>query len=417
MIETVCGIDFGTTNSTIGVIKENRPQMIKIEDNKITIPTALFFEEKKNHPLFGQAAINRYIQGDEGRFIRSIKRILGTDLMEKFTTINGKGRRFDELILLFLAHLKNNAEKISETTISSAVIGRPVHFQNDDPKADQAAEDKLRSIAQKVGFKNIIFQYEPIAAAFSHERFIQDEKLALVVDLGGGTSDFTIIRLGADYAKKTDRKDDILATSGVRIGGNDFDKALSMKSFMPQFGKGSTYGDKKLQCPLYLFSELSEWSKINFAYTPQNHNTVQNILYTAHEPEKIERLLDLLDFQEAHRLLQVVEDTKIDLTQQEIVSTYFSALSEKIYFDADKKSFEEVIKSDVDKIEKSMKECLELANLKADDINLVILTGGSCEIPYVAQTFKNLFPQAVFSEKEKLLSVGYGLTEMAGKVF
>ncbi len=417
MSETVCGIDFGTTNSTIGVVLHNQPQMIKIEDNKIAIPTALFFEEKKNFPLFGQEAINHYIQGDEGRFIRSIKRILGTDLMEKFTTINGKGRRFDELILLFLSHLKNNAEKITGTTITSAVIGRPVHFQNDDVNADQAAEDKLRAIAQKVGFKNIIFQYEPIAAAFSHERYIQDEKLALVVDLGGGTSDFTIIRLGANYACKTDRKDDILATSGVRIGGNDFDKALSLKSFMPQFGKGSTYGDKNLQCPLYLFSELSEWSKINFAYTPQNHNVVQNILYTANEPEKIERLLDLLDFQEAHRLLQVVEDTKIDLTQQENVSTYFSALSEKIYFEADKKSFEEVIKNDVEKIEKSMKECLELAHLKADNINLVILTGGSCEIPYVAQTFKNLFPNAIFSEKEKLLSVGYGLTEMAGKVF
>ncbi len=417
MIEGACGIDFGTTNSTIGVVMQNQPKMIQMEGNKIAIPSALFFEDKKNFPIFGQEAINRYIMGDDGRFIRSIKRILGTDLMEKFTTINGKGRRFDELIFLFLTHLKNKAETVTSIPLTSAVIGRPVHFQTDDPKADEAAENKLRQIAEKVGFKNIIFQYEPIAAAFSHERYIQDEKLALVVDLGGGTSDFTIIRLGLPYSHKTDRKDDILATSGVRIGGNDFDRALSLKSFMPEFGKGSMYGDKNLPCPVYLFTELSEWSKINFVYTAHNKEVVQNVLYEAHEPKKIERLADLLEFQEAHRLLQVVEDTKIELTNQNTVRPFFNAFTETVYFNADKQSFEDVIKNDVEKIEKSMKECLQSACLKSDDIDLVILTGGSCEIPYIIQTFKKLFPNAAFSEKEKLLSVGYGLTEMAAKVF
>ncbi len=416
-METACGIDFGTTNSTIGVVYQNQPLMIRMEGEKTAIPTALFFEEKNPHPLFGQQAINRYISGDDGRFIRSIKRILGTDLMDKFTTINGKGRRFEELILLFLSHLKNKAQETTSSDLTSVVLGRPVHFQDNDEAADKKAEDKLKEIARKAGFKNVIFQYEPIAAAFSHEKRIQGEKLAIVIDLGGGTSDFTVIRLGSTHAGRADRKEDILSTTGLRVGGNDFDRVLSMDAFMPAFGKGTTYGKKHLPCPNHLFAELSEWSKINFAYTPHNKAIVQNILYEADDVEKIERLSDLMTFQEAHRLLQVVETAKIHLTNQPDVDAFFDAFRERISFKANRVFFEDAIKNDVQKIENSMKECLVLAGLNANDIHLVILTGGSCEIPFVARTFRNLFPNATFSEKEKLLSVGYGLTEMAARVF
>lgn len=417
MKNIVCGIDFGTTNSTIGVVVDNCPVMIQLEKDKPFIPTALFFEEKNDFPLFGQEAIDKYINGEDGRFIRSIKRILGADLMEKFTAINGRGRRFDELIALFLKHLKSKAEYDCQCEISSAVIGRPVHFQDNDDLADVSAENKLHQIAEKIGFKNIVFQYEPIAAAFSHEKDLTDEKLALVVDLGGGTSDFTIIRIGPKLAVKTQRKDDILATSGVRIGGNDFDKALSLESFMPEFGRGTTYGMKKLQCPMYLFSDLSEWSRINFAYTQKNISVIQDVLYASNEPEKIKRLADLVEYQEAHRLLQVVENAKIALTKTNKIQTSFNAFKEIIPFYVDRKSFEEAIQENVSKIEKSMKECLHNADLSSDKIDLVILTGGSCEIPVIQQLFKHLFPEAIFSEKEKLLSVGFGLTEAARRIF
>lgn len=417
MKKFACGIDFGTTNSTIGVVVNDCISMIKAEQDQIPTPSVLFFEENKKFPIFGQAAIDKYTNGEEGRFIRSIKRILGTDLMEKFTVINGQGRRFDELIYLFLSNLKKRAEDTVQNEISSAVIGRPVHFQDDDKNADMLAEDKLRQIAISVGFKDIVFQHEPIAAAFSHERHLKNEQLALVVDLGGGTSDFTIIRIGPKAASKMNREDDILSTSGIRIGGNDFDKALSMSSFMPSFGKGTTYGGKHLLCPMYLFTQLAEWSQINFAYKKENIDIIQRILYDSDEPIKIQRLLDLIEFQEAHRLLKVVEDTKISLTQKNEVSSLFNSFRETIFFNANKTSFEEAIKRDISKIEKSMKECLNLAGLSPNKINLLILTGGSCEIPCIRQTFKNLFPNATFSEKEKLLSVGVGLTEMARKIF
>ena len=234
-----CGIDFGTTNSTIGILKNNQPQMVQLENDSVSMPTALFFEDKKKKPLYGKHAVDCYVNGTDGRFIRSIKRILGSDLMDKFTVINGKGVRFDDLIGLFLSRLKQTAESQIDSTIDTAVIGRPVHFQDNDVQADQKAEDRLKSIAQKIGFKHVSFQYEPIAAAFAHEQLLTSEKLALVVDIGGGTSDFTIIRIGPNLSQKVNRADDILATTGVRIGGNDLDKALNLNFFMPSFGKGS----------------------------------------------------------------------------------------------------------------------------------------------------------------------------------
>lgn len=405
-----CGIDFGTTNSTIGVLLNNQPKMVQLETNSISMPTALFFEDKKKVPLYGKSAIEYYTNGADGRLIRSIKRILGSELMDKFTVINGKGVRFDELIGLFLYHLKEKAESQLDLDIDTAVIGRPVHFQDNDTQSDSKAEDKLKTIAQKIGFKHVSFQYEPIAAAFSHEQFLTSEKLALVVDIGGGTSDFTIIRIGPDLSRKVNRSDDILATTGVRIGGNDLDKALNFNFFMPSFGRGTTYGEKSLVCPNYLFSDLSEWSLINFCYTPQNIQRVENILLTAHEPIKVQRLLDLLEFQEAHRLLKLAEDAKIDLTKTHLTRQRFDNFNMVVRFEIDQNSFETAICHDVDKIEKCMQKCLTDAQITADKIDLLILTGGSCEVPYIQKTFRRLFPSAQFSDREKMLSVGYGLT-------
>ena len=410
MANFACGIDFGTTNSTIGVLSAGRPVMIDVENGKKSIPTALFFEENNDSPILGREAIEKYIDGQSGRFIRSIKRILGTDLMDKFTIINRKPVRFDDLIGIFLSALKRKAENEVKQKLNLAVIGRPVHFQDNDEKADILAEEKLRKIGKNIGFDDVFFQYEPIAAAFSHEQNLTSEKLALIIDLGGGTSDFTLIRIGPKLMSKKNRKDDVLSTSGVRIGGNDFDKSLNLFSVMPSFGKGTTYGDKKLSCPAYLFSDLSEWSKINFTYTQQNIELVKRILNVSNAPDKIERLLGLLQFEEAHRLLNVVEMSKIDLSSTDCVCPVFDSFMEKIPFVIGRKDLDESIKDDVDKIQKSMNECLAKGGIKSSEVDLLILTGGSCQIPYVRGVFQASFPNAEVIENEKMLSVGIGLT-------
>ncbi len=413
---SVCGIDFGTTNSTIGIVSSNGPELVQIEKGQSSIPSVLFFPEKESTPILGQSAIDSYINGTSGRLIRSIKRILGSDLMNKFTQINGEAFHFKQLIALFLAHLKTCAEKNIQKPIETTVIGCPVHFQDDDPQADISAKQCLTEIAESIGFKHVFFQYEPIAAAFFHEQELTSEKLALVVDLGGGTSDFTLIRVGPNYKEKIDRRDDILATSGVRIGGNDFDKAINLGFFMPEFGKGTTFGEKNLICPNALYLDLSEWNLIHFCYTLKNIQMIQDILRMAHEPVKVQRLLDLLEYQEAHRLLQVAEDTKIALTQEVSACPVFEGFQDTLHFSVSRDLFELNVFQIVEKIKRCMNECLIQSGVSADQVDMLILTGGSCQIPLVQKTFRSLFPNAVLADKNKMLSVGTGLTYAAQRM-
>ena len=410
-----CGIDFGTTNSVAALATPESVILPPLEGDRKTLPTAIFCS--KTERLFGQRAVDAYMQGEEGRFMRSMKRILGTDLMNTTTLINGKQISFDALIGSFLKEIKKRSENHAHSEIDFVVLGRPVHYQDYNPDADKLAENKMREIAKSVGFKNIVFQYEPIAAAFAHEQDLTQNKTTLVADLGGGTSDFTIIRIGPSYRQKADRKEDILATSGVRVGGNDFDRDLSVASFMPQFGKGTNYGAKNLPVPEFLFTHLSEWSQINFMYTPKNIRMVKDILLNAHHPERVENLLLLLEMQQAHQLLQIVEQAKIDLTKEEQVKAFFDNLEECLNFEIRQDDFDRAIQHESDKIIQSMKECLLSAGLPPEAIDMLILTGGTSQIPLVQRAIRQLFPSALISDKQRMESVALGLAHMAQKVF
>ena len=418
MSEIVLGIDFGTTNSSVGFVKNSTENVSLIPFDQIhsTVPTAIFYD-KNNTILFGHEAVSSYISGEEGRFIRSIKRILGTDLMDKSTLINSQMIKFDTLIQAFLTYLKKNAENFCKTEISSVVIGRPVHFQNSGEEADKKAQNKLQEMAKLVGFKNITFQYEPIAAAFAHEQKLSENKLAFIVDLGGGTSDFTVIKIGPSYRSKKERYDDILATHGIRIGGNDLDRDFSLLSFMPSFGKGSCYGLKKLPVPHFLYSHLAEWSLINFCYTLKNKLFIKEILTQQCDTEKIKRLYELLDMKLAHNLLKLVEDAKIDLTSKFKAQIKFQDLSDDLVFYVERENLEKAIQPELEKIKEAIWETLTKANVPAEKIDFIILTGGTCKVPAVKKMIEQIFPQASISENAKMESVCIGLTLTAQRNF
>ena len=163
-----------------------------------------YYAENGGEALFGEQALSAYVSGEHGRFMRSLKRVLGTSLMQTGTVLNGRRRKFDDIISLFIARMKENAERECGQEIVSVVMGRPVHFRDNDAEGDRRAQDELEKIAKSVGFKQVEFQYEPIAAAFAHEEGLTEETLAVVVDIGGGTSDFSIIRIGGEHAGKQD---------------------------------------------------------------------------------------------------------------------------------------------------------------------------------------------------------------------
>lgn len=205
-----CGIDFGTSNSSVAIADQNNISLVPVEGAQVTIPSAVFFLKENNLPHYGRAAVNLFFDRQDGRFMRSLKRVLGTSLMKYGTVVNGRSMKFEHIIASFLKNLKDKSNAFSGCEIENVVMGRPVHFVDNDNEADNRAQEELKQIAQLIGFKNIDFQFEPIAAAFAHETKIIGEKLAIVADLGGGTSDFSVIKLSKKYISKVDRSSDIL---------------------------------------------------------------------------------------------------------------------------------------------------------------------------------------------------------------
>lgn len=417
MTHISCGIDFGTSNSSIALANKGDVRLIPVEGSSVTIPSAMFFLRRGNVPYYGRAAVDMFLTRQPGRLMRSLKRVLGTSIMKQGTIVNGELMKFDEIITAFLQNLKAPADNEAGCKIDNVVMGRPVHFVDNDPEADHRAQNELKSIAQQLGFKNIDFQFEPIAAAFAHEVNISGEKLAIVADLGGGTSDFTVIRLSNRYISKPDRSGDILANTGVRVGGNDFDKDLSLAAIMPELGYRSTYGEKNLEVPLRHYYDLSEWSKVNFLYTTKIISQTRQLLYQAHDKNRFKRLLQVLEQETGHALLAVTEETKIALTDRISYDTPFNFIEEGLSAKVTREQFDEAISQQIHKITKAALQCLNDAAVASEDIELVILSGGTTEVLSVQSEFRKLFPNAILADENKLSSVGLGLAYDSQKKF
>ena len=271
-----CGLDFGTSNSTVGWSRPGQSALLPLEDGKVTLPSVIFFHAEDLHATYGRAALADYLGGYEGRLMRSLKSLLGTSLIDEHTELMGQALPFRKLLEQFIGELKRRSEQAAGHEFSRAMVGRPVFFVDDNPAADQLAEKTLRDIAHAVGFKEVAFQFEPIAAAFDYESQISSEELVLVVDIGGGTSDFSLVRLSPERARASDRRADILANGGVHIGGTDFDKYLSLSSVMPMLGMGSALASGR-QMPSAQYFNLATWHTINFAYTRKSLVEIQDM--------------------------------------------------------------------------------------------------------------------------------------------
>lgn len=399
MASYVAGIDFGTSNSSTAITNGGVPRLVDVENGRNTIPTALYFPEQSSEVFYGRTAQQKYVDSETGgRFMRSMKRILGTPLMDSSTQINGHMVKFDDIIGAFVSYMKQKIDASANENVESVVMGRPVHFRDNDPAADDKAQQELERIARKAGFKNVCFQYEPIAAAFAHEQKINSEKLACVIDIGGGTSDFTVIRLSPENRNKADRTKDVLANTGVRIGGNDFDKNLSLNAFMPVLGMGTDYKvyGKVLSIPNSIYINLSTWNQVNDVYNYKTLNLVKGYQTWALEPEKLARLYQVVQNRLGHINLNYVEKAKIALSKDLSIESILDFLSDKPSIYITREEFNNSISNDVEKIEKFLSECILQAGVKNEDIDLVILTGGSTEVPRVSEIATKFFPNERF---------------------
>ena len=238
--------------------------LLSLEDGKPTLPSAIFFHDEDNEVSYGRGAIADYLAGYDGRLMRSMKSLLGSSLIDGSTEVQGRSIPFRVLLTRFIAELKRRAETAAGRDFQRVVLGRPVFFVDDDPAADQTAQDTLGEIARQVGFTDIEFQFEPLAAAFDYESQIDREELVLVIDIGGGTSDFSLIRLGPGRAGKADRREDILAYGGVRRRG--LRQAAEPGPRHAAAGPGQPAAQRQ-DVPSTQYGNLACWHTINQAYT------------------------------------------------------------------------------------------------------------------------------------------------------
>ena len=410
-----CGLDFGTSNSAIGVARNKTAELVPVEADSTLMPSAVFFDyETKGRMLFGEEAISAYVGQTEGRLMRALKSILGSPLIEEETLLAGRKVPLKQVVEIFVRHLKHKAEAFAGQEITTVVHGRPVRFVDDDDAADARAQAVLEGVAKQVGFRDVAFVYEPIAAAHHYEQTVQGEELALIADIGGGTSDFSIIRVGPQHRDRADRTGDVLATAGVRVGGTDFDTALNLAAVMPLLGMGTQLVKKNLPMPNALYHELAAWPTINFAYTYRNERELAELVSLAREPEKVERLLTVVRERLGHRVAFAVEDAKIALSAEEraIVSLMF--LEADLSVDATRTEFDHAIETRTERLYRSASECIAAAGLKAAAIDAIFLTGGSSRVPAVRAAIGRAAPSARLASGSDLLSVASGLTQMAG---
>lgn len=413
-----CGIDFGTSNSTVGWQRPgvDGSLLLTLEDGKPTLPSVVFFNADENEFTYGRAALGAYLEGYEGRLMRSLKSLLGSGAIDGQTEVGGRALPFRGLLSQFIGELKQRAERTSGQSFSRVVLGRPVHFVDDDAEADQLAQDTLEEIARGVGFTDIAFQFEPIAAAFDYESRINREELVLIADIGGGTSDFSLVRLSPERANRPERRDDILANAGVHIGGTDFDKYLSLSCVMPLLGLGGRLSGNA-QVPSGYYFNLATWHTINQLYTRKAWQQLQDIAREAADRDKIDRLLDLVEQRSGHWLALQVESGKIALSAEESTTLDLRRLRPAEMLDVRRADFDDAVGHLVKSVEDTVEKLLRDAGVKASDLDTIFFTGGSSGVNLLRQKIGAIAPNAQHVEGDRFGSIGSGLALDATRKF
>lgn len=411
-----CGIDFGTSNSTIGIVCADGPSLVALEQNKLDMPSTIFFDDHEPRPIFGREAIESYIDGNAGRFMRSMKSVLGSSLMS--TNIGGSNLKFERVIAVYVKELKNRAEQAAQSDLTRVVMGRPVHFVDDSDVRDMQAQEALEKAAKLAGFQDVEFQFEPIAAALAYESTLRSEQLALIIDIGGGTSDFTVIRLSPEPGCNSDRAGDILGTSGIHIGGTDLDKLLSLSQVMPHFGfRERNINKPTIELPHPPYFNFASWHLINTLYEKSSMLELKSMRQDVANKHLLDRFIKVVERREAHLVGLEVEAAKVRLSDSDIATMDLDFVEQGFSIDIDKAGFNEIIADSCDKVVGAMRLCLQQAGITADKVGSIFLTGGTTAVELFRTNLIADFPNAEVVDGDKFGSVGLGLTLHAQKLF
>lgn len=406
------GIDFGTTNSALAIFDEEKKEII----DTIIIPSLIYFPStsipNQEKYVIGDLAIESYLSDQmEGRFIKSIKQILPRRSFIE-TRIQNKKYNASDLVALILKELKMKADKIIGYNCTKAVIGRPVFFDDDDTMKDTLAQTRLNKAAQIAGFTDIRFQFEPIGAAFAYEKTIQKKENVLVADLGGGTTDFTYLILDPSKVGSKDRKNDMMATGGIYVGGDSFDSSFMWEKGTPYFGKNTIYEatpGKPLTVPKSLFANICTWDKMNFFNSLRIKKDIQDYYYYSGNDPKFKNLITLIDNNLGYSVFQSIEKTKIALTNNNVADFSYTKMDIDINEEISLSIYNEVVAKDIERISEYLDEFLSIKSINPTDIDSLFLTGGTSMVSAIQNLFKTKFPHLKINSGDNFKSVAKGL--------
>jgi hypothetical chaperone protein len=403
-------IDFGTTNSVVGINDNGKVKMVRLGKESLETKSVLFYSFEDKSFYVGDSAIEELKLESIGRYFVSLKSFLGSaENIE--TTLGTTTYSISDLISIILRNFKGVLERYARKSIDRVVLGRPVHFNDKDKFLDRQAQERLYSSAIQAGFKEVYFEYEPISASLAYEQSIQKEEIILVADIGGGTTDYTIVRVGGKKKKNIDRRDDILSTHGCYIGGNDFDSEIIRNFVIKHLGYGSYYKNmgKEMQIDYSLYSDFSHWHKFQKMYDSKVINRIEKYIYMAYKKEKISRLLELIKNGLYFDFSEKIIKSKIDLSSKKSTLINMDIFENPFSQNLSRRDFDRVISVHIDKIKTTLNETLQIAGVKSTQIDKVFLTGGSTLTPAVSSIYQELFDRDKLVQTDVFSSVGYGL--------
>ena len=407
------GVDIGTSNSAAGYLCDGKPRRIEMAPGQTNLPTTFFFDFDTKQTLIGEPANQALLDGAHGRFMRALKRVLGTTLMHEKRQILNERVTFVEIIGRFLHEIKMRAEIQTGLVFDRALSGRPVVFHGLGDKREDQAEADLRACYLAAGFREMDFMPEPEAAAIASDATGQSRAIGLIVDVGGGTSDFSLFRSG-------DGDVEILANHGIRIGGTDFDRSVSIDRVMPLLGRGSQLrkliGPDLVAAPNAIFYDLATWEKIPFLYSADKLRMVEDMRRVAQEPDKIDRLVTVLQDRLGHDLAFAVERGKIKVNSgEQQVEIALEKIEPGLTALLQKAALQEILRPYSSDLRTGALETVQMAGLDPSQVERVIYVGGSSLMTMVSETMTALFPNAEHSFSEVFTAVTDGLALAAGR--
>lgn len=411
-MQTVFGIDFGTTNSALSVYRNGTVEVVAVDDNEL-MRSVLYFNEE-NEIYAGQEAICQYVgDGAAGRFMQSIKTFLPNTSFDS-TEVFGKRYAIDDLVAIILRKIKVRGEAHVGCTVESVVLGRPVVFSADATK-DAVAEQRLEKAARKAGFKNIWFQYEPVAAALAFEETLQagQERTVFIGDFGGGTSDFSVIRVKGGAFARSDRRSDVLSLGGVYVAGDKFDSQIMWDKVAHHFGRHARYKtlgkDEWVNVPKSIIYTLCQWHRIPLLRARKTREHIRVIKGSTDDRQAIEQLENIIDDNFGFFLFQAIEKAKCELSDQERALIRFTERDLCISEELGKGEFETLNAENFQQIADCIDEVVTQSGLLPAQMDTVFLTGGTSRIPHIQALFAERFRRDKLENRDAFTSVAHGL--------